>query len=80
MVQALPLIFCLICPTLPDIMGIGYVQPQAAFCFLRLKGGGGVQAFQFRKHDFDLWIGGGGLDMYQQIYGGFGSMRAILSI
>ena len=26
----------------------------------------GVQAFQFRKHDFELWVGGGGLDMYQQ--------------
>ena len=25
---------------------------------------GGVQAFQFRKHDFDLWVGGGGLDMF----------------
>ena len=28
---------------------------------------GGVQAFQFRKHDFDLWVGGDGLDMYQQL-------------
>ena len=37
----------------------------------------GVQAFQFRKHDFDLWVGGDGLDMYQQLLGGFGSMRAI---
>ena len=49
MVQALPLIFCLICPTLPDIMGIGYVQPQAAFCFLRLKGG-------FRPFNFENTI------------------------
>ena len=28
---------------------------------------GGVQAFQFRKHEFDLWVGGDGLDMYQQL-------------
>ena len=28
---------------------------------------GGVQAFQFRKQDFDLWVGGDGLDMYQQL-------------
>ena len=27
----------------------------------------GVQAFQFRKHDFDLWVRGDGLDMYQQL-------------
>ena len=27
----------------------------------------GVQAFQFRKHDFDLWVGDDGLDMYQQL-------------
>ena len=42
--------------------------------------GGRVQAFQFRKHDFDLWVGGDGLDMYQQLQGGFVSMRAILPI
>ena len=30
-----------------------------------------VQAFQFRKHDFDLWVGGDGLGMYQQLEGGF---------
>ena len=29
--------------------------------------GGGVQAFQFLKPDFDLWVGGDGLDMYQQL-------------
>ena len=46
----------------------------------QLRGGGGVQAFQFRKHDFDLWVGGHGLDMFQQLQGGFGSMRAILPI
>ena len=38
----------------------------------------GVQAFQFRKHDFDLWVRGVGLGMYQQLERGFGSMRAIL--
>ena len=43
-------------------------------------GGLSNQAFQFRKHDFDLWVGGDGLDMYQQLEGGFGSMRAILPI
>ena len=42
--------------------------------------GGGVQAFQTWKHDFDLWVGGDCLDMYQQLEGGFGSMRAILPI
>ena len=28
-----------------------------------------IQAFQFRKHDFDLWVGGrgDGLNMYQQL-------------
>ena len=39
-----------------------------------------VQAFQFRKHYFDLWVGGDGLDMFQQLKGGFGSMQAILPI
>ena len=38
----------------------------------------GVQAFQFLKHNFELWVGGDGLDMYPQLEGGFGSMRAIL--
>ena len=28
---------------------------------------GGVQAFQFRKHDFDLWVGGDGLDKYRNL-------------
>ena len=37
---------------------------------------GRVQAFQVWKHDFDLWVAGDGLDMYQQLEGGFGSMRA----
>ena len=41
---------------------------------------GWVQAFQVGKHDFDLWVGGDGLDMYQQLEGGFGSMRAILTM
>ena len=27
----------------------------------------GVQALHFRKHYFDLWVGGVGLDMYQQL-------------
>ena len=39
-----------------------------------------IKAFQFRKHDFDLWVRGDGLDMYQQFWGGFESMRAILPI
>ena len=34
--------------------------------------------FLFQKHDFNLWIGGDGLDMHQQLEGGFGSMRAML--
>ena len=38
-----------------------------AHCFTLDIKGGGVQAFQFRKHDFDLWVGGDGLDMYQQL-------------
>ena len=38
----------------------------------------GVQAFHFLKHDFDLWVGGDGLDKYQQLEGGFGSISAIL--
>ena len=41
---------------------------------------GGVQAFQFRKHDFDLLVGGDNMDMYQQLQGGLRSMRAILPI
>ena len=39
-----------------------------------------VQAFQFLKHDFDPWVGCDGLDIYQQLKDGFGSMRAILPI
>ena len=38
----------------------------------------GVQAFQFWKHDFEIWIWGDGLGKYQQLEGGFGSMRVIL--
>ena len=40
----------------------------------------GVQAFRFWKQDFDLWVGGDGLDMYQQLEDVFGSMRTILPI
>ena len=32
-----------------------------------LMGRGGVQAFQIGKQDFDLLVGGDGLDMYQQL-------------
>ena len=45
-----------------------------------LRGEGGIQAFQFRKHDFDLWVRSDGLDMYQQLEGGFGFMCAILLV
>ena len=40
---------------------------ESAVLRLRYFAKGGVQAFQFRKHDFDLLVGGGGLDMYQQL-------------
>ena len=40
--------------------------------------GRGVQAFQFRKHDFELWVGGYGLDIYPQLEGSFRTMRTIL--
>ena len=39
-----------------------------------------VAPFQFWKHDFDLWAGGDGLDMHQQLERGFGSMGAMLPI
>ena len=41
----------------------------------------GVQAFNFKKLDFELWVGVDGLDMYlAQLEGGFGSMSAMLRI
>ena len=39
---------------------------------LHLRGKG------FRPFNFDLWVGGGGLDMCQQLNGGFGSKSTIL--
>ena len=40
----------------------------------------GVQAFQILKHDFELFLGDDGLDMYQQPEGGFRSMRIARNI
>ena len=49
--------------TVVDFMALVRMQPVKI-----LRGGeGGFRPFKFRKHDFDLWIGGDGLDMYQQI-------------
>ena len=39
---------------------------------------GGVQASYFGNLDFDLWVEGDGLDIYQQLEGSFESMRAML--
>ena len=45
----------------------------------KLKGGrGGVQAYIFLKHYFEIQIGGDGLDTYPTPRGGFGSIRVIL--
>ena len=41
-------------------------------------GGGGVQAFRFRKNDFELGIGGDGQDTSGHFEGYFRSIRAIL--
>ena len=41
---------------------------------------GGVQALNFWKHHFELWVWGDGLDMYPKLEGGFESMRAMLPI
>ena len=46
--------------------------------FKHVKGGGVVKAIQILSHDFELFVGGNDLDMYQQFEGGFVSMRAIL--
>ena len=44
-----------------------------------LKGGGGkVQAQNFWKISYELWVGSHGQDMYQQLEGGFGPMNPIL--
>ena len=39
--------------------------------------GGGVQARNFWKVDFELWVGGHGQDMFQQLEGGFGSINPL---
>ena len=44
-------------------------------CEVYLKVGPGLSSL---KHDFDLWAEGDGMDMYQQLEGGFGSMRTVL--
>ena len=35
-----------------------------------------LEAFQIWKHDFGLWVGGDRQDLYKQLEGGFGPMRA----
>ena len=51
-----------------------YVYPQGQIAKILLHFKEGVQAFNFWKHDFELWVGGGGLDMYpQQLKGDVGS-------
>ena len=42
--------------------------------------GRGVQAQNFWKVYFELWVGGRGQDIYQQLEGGFGSINPILPI
>ena len=42
------------------------------------KGVGRGPGLSIWKHDFDLWVEGDDLDMYQQHEGGFESMHAIL--
>ena len=45
----------------------------------QLKGGGRRgQAQNFWKIDFELWVGGHGQDMYEQLEGGFGSINPLL--
>ena len=53
-------------------------RDSKSFAELIEKLKGVSRPFKFEKHDFDLWVGGDDLDMYQQLEGGFGSMRAIL--
>ena len=38
---------------------------------------GGFRAFNFEKHNFELWAGGDGRYMYPQFEGGFGTMHTI---
>ena len=45
---------------------------------LYFKGGGGVQAYQFGKKDFELGVGGEGQDTSRNFEGSFGSIHAIL--
>ena len=42
--------------------------------------GGGVQVYHFGKYDFELRVGVEGQDIYRHFEGGFGSMRAILTM
>ena len=42
--------------------------------------GGGVQVYHFAKYDFELRVGVEGQDIYRLFEGGFGSMRAILTM
>ena len=46
--------------------------------FLRTLRGGGVQAYQLGKNDFELGVGGEGQDTSQNFEGSFGSIRALL--
>ena len=45
---------------------------------LKGGGGGGVQAYNFGKKDFELGVGGEGQDTSRYFDGSFGSIRAIL--
>ena len=42
--------------------------------------GGGDQAYIFLKHYFEIYVGRDGLDTGSPLEGGFGPMRAILSM
>ena len=56
-----------------------YDPPEMIIIKLSLRGGG-VQASQLGKLDFELWVKGDGQDTSRHFGGGFGSMRAMLPI
>ena len=52
--------------------------PKISVLSMFKGGGGGVQAYQFGKKDFELGVGGEGQDTSRDFDGSFGSIRAIL--
>ena len=64
--------FC-VCVCVRIILHLGSIFVKVTYHFK-----GGIQTQKFLRVDFELWAGGRGQDMYQQLEGGFWSTNPML--